>query len=614
MASSELHELQKRQELHRRASDLFTQARQLPALQVSAWLRPHTDGDQQLAEYVWKLIRSDPGNSEFLSRPVHTPLVEQPRENVDVQAVPDTIGGYRVLSRIGEGGHGVVYLAEQSAPRRQVAIKVLKGVLHSDAIEAVRRLDREREIIAALDHPGIAKVYDAGTTDAGSPFVVLEYVPGVRITDAADKVCMPIRERIGLFIRVCEAVQHAHDRGVIHRDITPSNILLVSDSTDAAPHAKIIDFSIAKVVAGFGGQAGVPFTLAGTPIGTPSYMSPEQARGDADISVRTDVYSLGAVLYELLVGVPPFESRDRVEFFNAVRDPNIAVATLTARVRLLSERAVEVAKVRRITEKGLTRMLRGELSWIVAKALEKEPGRRYQSTTEFADDLKAYLERDKPVKAAPPSVWYRARKFGRRNRRLIVTGMVVGIPLTGWAIWMQLQARQFWRDSTALVNHAAFAFNDAAQRAYARSTPEGFQDAAYLFEQGFRAADMIGEGDTPGAVDTLSNWADSLDKLEAHDAAAIAVYRRAWQAKIQLDGEQDAFTRWRLLCLANAEADAGLYAEAAVSYQELLRLFEENAPTIETLRGVLGRLAHVLDADGKHDEAAKARARAEAGR
>ncbi|MBC7771182.1 MAG: serine/threonine protein kinase [Pyrinomonadaceae bacterium] len=597
-------------ELHQRSCDLFVQARQLPACQIPAWLRVQAGNDDRLTEAVWRLIQHDPGESEFLNRPLQTPLLQLPREDVEIHIVPDAIGAYRVRSRIGEGGHGVVYLAEQAAPRRQVAIKVLRGVSHVDVPEAVRRLDREREIIAALDHPGIAKVYDAGTTEAGFPFVVLEHVSGIRITDAADAASMSIHQRVRLFIDVCDAVQHAHDRGIIHRDITPSNILVPRDSAEATPRAKIIDFSIAKVMSGFGGQTGVPHTLEGSPIGTPSYMSPEQARGDTVVSVQTDVYSLGAVLYEVLVGVPPFEGGDRIAFMNAVRDPDRAVPMLSSKVRLLGDRAETVARLRGTNECGLRRLLQGELSWITAKALEKDPGRRYQSAAAFADDLRAYLARDRPVKAASASVWYRGRKLARRNRRLLLTAAAVAAPLLGMAGYFFWYAAHEFERTVRVANNGVAAFERYARESYDAGGPDNLERAAKLYEAAYTMMSDLGEPSTPSATDILNNWAETRFKAGGRDPASIDLYRRAWEAKKKLDGEQDGITRWRLWCLADALVDAGLFSDAAESYQELLRLFGTSPPKVETLRNVLERFAGVLDALGRHDEAAKARARA----
>jgi non-specific serine/threonine protein kinase/serine/threonine-protein kinase len=356
----------------------------------------------------------------------------------------DLVGPYRLVERLGEGGFGQVWLAEQREPiRRRVALKLIKPGM--DSAEVLARFAAERQALALMDHPGVAKVFDAGLTSAGRPYFAMEYVPGPPITAFCDQARMTPRERIELFIRVCLAVHHAHQKGIIHRDLKPSNILV--SNVDAKPEPKVIDFGVAKAVS----QQLTDRTLhtgIGRLLGTPEYMAPEQAGDPAgasgqDIDTRADVYSLGVVLYELLAGVLPFDSR---ELRGAAPDsiwrlilhtdpPKPSTRLLEAPeapppdpktpARMTSLR--EIARARNTDPRQLTRTIRGDLDWIVMKCLEKDRTRRYDSAASLAQDLERHL-RSEPVLAGPPSVGYRTRKFVRRHR--VGVGVVAGLATT----------------------------------------------------------------------------------------------------------------------------------------------------------------------------------------
>jgi non-specific serine/threonine protein kinase/serine/threonine-protein kinase len=346
---------------------------------------------------------------------------------LDAGAPPLEIGPYRLLRRIGEGGMGEVWEAEQSAPlERRVAVKLVK--LGMSTRQFLARFESERQALALMEHPSIARVLDGGATDAGRPYFVMEYVEGAPITEYCDRVRMTVPARIELFIAVCEGVQHAHQKGIIHRDLKPSNVLVTEIDGRAVP--KIIDFGVAKAT--FGSLTDkTAHTVLGGWIGTPAYMSPEQAQISDDLDTRTDVYSLGVMLYELLTGVAPFDAATLGaagvdEMRRLIRD--VEPPRPSTRVRSAAATTTETAERRRVEPAALIKRLAGDLDWIVMKALEKEKERRYGSPAELAADLRRHLQSE-PVLAGPPSRVYRARKFVRRHRVLVAASTAVAIAL-----------------------------------------------------------------------------------------------------------------------------------------------------------------------------------------
>ncbi|HKB37469.1 MAG TPA: protein kinase [Gemmataceae bacterium] len=359
--------------------------------------------------------------------------MEQPAPGATVDLAPPTervgaiIGRYKLLERIGEGGFGVVYMAEQQQPvRRKVALKVMKPGI--DTRQVIARFEAERQALALMEHENIAKVLDAGATDSGRPYFVMELVRGVPITEFCDKNALTARERLELFVEVCRAVQHAHTKGIIHRDIKPTNVLVTLQA--GAPVPKIIDFGVAKAT----GQQLTEktlFTNFAQMVGTPLYMSPEQAEMTSiDVDTRSDVYSLGVLLYELLTGTTPLDKeRLKAAAFDEVRRiiredepprPSVRLSTM-------GQQAGRSISAHRISDaQQLLRLVRGELDWIVMKAMEKDRARRYETASALAADVQRYL-RDEPVEACPPSAWYRFRKFARRRKALL--GVVSGVAL-----------------------------------------------------------------------------------------------------------------------------------------------------------------------------------------
>ncbi|QDU83121.1 Serine/threonine-protein kinase PknB [Planctomycetes bacterium Pla163] len=346
------------------------------------------------------------------------------------EAAGAVIDRYTLLEPIGEGGMGTVWRASQTEPvKREVALKVIK--LGMDTREVVVRFEAERQALALMDHPGIAKVIDGGATASGRPYFVMELVQGAPITDFCREHQLGLRARLELFGKVCEAVQHAHHKGVIHRDLKPSNVLV--SMGDNGPQPKVIDFGIAKATsAELTNQT--MFTQAGQIIGTPEYMAPEQAGMDgADIDTRADVYSLGVLLYELLTGTKPFDMRVALqtgydELLRQIRE--VDPAKPSTRVSSLSAEEATTAITRRVNVETLSRRLRGDLDWVVMKAIEKDRTRRYDTPTGLADDVARYL-RQEPVTAAPPSATYRFRTFVKRRRKTVAAIATIAVVLVG---------------------------------------------------------------------------------------------------------------------------------------------------------------------------------------
>jgi eukaryotic-like serine/threonine-protein kinase len=420
----------------RRVKDLFVAALDMAdANERAEMLDRECGGDAELRQRVTDLLAAHDAPHAALNKPLAAPPDLTSAYSSPNAAPSESIGSvlagkYKLLQEVGEGGMGSVYMADQLQPvKRRVAVKVIKAGM--DSARVLARFEAERQALALMDHPNIAKVLDAGATESGRPFFVMELVKGVPLTQFCDQHKLTVLDRLNLFMQICSAVQHAHQKGIIHRDLKPTNILV--ESHDGKPVPKVIDFGLAKATSGIQLSEHTLFTALGTVAGTPLYMAPEQAAFNAvDVDTRADVYALGVILYELLTGTTPIE---RVTFKKAAFDEMMRMIRelepVTPSSRLSSsESKASVAAVRQMEPAKLGRYVRGELDWIVMKSLSKERDRRYESATAFAKDIERFLNHE-PVLAGPPSAGYKLRKFVRRNRPQVVAGALVLLVLVG---------------------------------------------------------------------------------------------------------------------------------------------------------------------------------------
>jgi serine/threonine protein kinase len=430
---------------HEREVEVFEAALELPPGQREAFVAQASGGDSALLERVRALLHAAENGTDFL-----TPIAPTPPPNLPAIEKPgDRIGRYKLLEQIGEGGCGVVYMAEQEEPiRRRVALKVIK--LGMDTRQVIARFEAERQALALMDHPNIAKVHDAGTTATGRPYFVMELVRGLRITDYCNDKRLPTGKRLELFIQVCQAVQHAHQKGIIHRDLKPSNILVTVN--DGVPVPKVIDFGIAKATSGERLTDKTVFTAFHQFIGTPAYMSPEQAElTSVDIDTRSDIYTLGVLLYELLTGQTPFDAAELLragldEMRRMLREkeparPSTRLSTLNA------DELTATARLHGLEPPKLISLVRGDLDWIVLKCLEKDRARRYETANALLMDIQRHLSNE-PVIARPRSRLYEFQRTIRRHKvgfaaaTAVLAALFLGLGVATWSLTKEKKARR----------------------------------------------------------------------------------------------------------------------------------------------------------------------------
>jgi eukaryotic-like serine/threonine-protein kinase len=441
---------------------IFEAARQIgDASQRQVYLQAACAGDPAMRERLQEMLAAQPdadglfqGGAASLELPASTMALRTEKPG-------DRIGRYKLRETIGEGGCGVVYVAEQEEPvRRRVALKVIK--LGMDTRNVIARFEAERQALAMMDHPNIAKVLDAGATETGRPFFVMELVRGIKITEFCDQNHLSTRERLELFMKVCQAVQHAHQKGIIHRDLKPSNILVTLH--DGVPVPKVIDFGIAKATEGRLTDLTI-YTELHQFIGTPAYVSPEQAEmSGLDIDTRSDIYSLGVLLYELLTGKTPFDAKELMaagldQMRRTIREQEPVRPSTRLGTMLEGERTT-TAQHRHTEVPRLIHLLRGDLDWIVMRCLEKDRARRYDTANGLAMDIQRHLKSE-PVVARPPSAAYKAQKFIRRNRVMATAAMIVALVLMLGAL---VSTREAFRANRAKGDAVTAATQERRQR------------------------------------------------------------------------------------------------------------------------------------------------------
>jgi serine/threonine protein kinase len=631
-----------------RLIEVFNEAKaRPPGAERDQYLAEACRHELALKEQVIALLQAHEGAGDFLRPapllPPASPLTEKPG---------DRIGRYKLLQQIGEGGCGVVYMAEQEEPvRRRVALKVIK--LGMDTKNVIARFEAERQALALMDHPNIARVFDAGATDTGRPFFVMELVRGIKITDYCDQNNLSTHERLELFIQVCQAIQHAHQKGIIHRDIKPSNILVTQNESEAVP--KVIDFGIAKATTDQRLTDKTVFTAFEQFIGTPAYMSPEQAMMTSlDIDTRTDIYALGVLLYELLTGQTPFDARELMAagldvMRRVIREvepvkPSTRLTQEFAKVgKWESEKVGEAARApsdsrsptfppapfqRRARHDSrelqcLISTLRGDLDWIVMKALAKDRTRRYETANGLAADILRHLNNE-PVTACPPSRWYefqktvRRHKFGFAAAAALILVLALGVLAS---TWQALRATRAERDQIKLRQEAeAEKSNAQTEAAKSRQVAQFMQDML----KGVGPSAALGRDTTTMLREILDQTARRLNALKGQPAVeadlrttlgnvyfdlgeytnAAAMHREALELQKQRLGDEHPEVASALDFLATALWKQGQRAEAEAIYRDALAmrrklLGEENKAVADSLDSV----ARIVEAQGNLAEA-----------
>jgi len=600
---------------------IFTEAiEKEDPVERAAFLDRVCASDPALRQRIDRLLLRHQQSDNFLESP-NAVLIASADE--PIREGPGTvIGPYKLVEQIGEGGFGLVFMAEQQQPvRRKVALKILKPGM--DTRQVIARFEAERQALALMDHPNIAKVLDAGETASGRPHFVMELVRGVPITDYCDQNRLTTRERLELFAHVCQAVQHAHHKGIIHRDIKPSNVMVTLH--DEVPVVKVIDFGIAKAL----GQQLTDKTLVtgfAQMVGTPMYMSPEQAHlSGLDIDTRSDIYSLGVLLYELLTGTTPFD-KDRFkqvgyeQMRRIIREEEPPKPS--KRISTLGQAATALSTSRKTDPRRLSQLFRGELDWIVIKALEKDRNRRYDSASALAADVQRYLH-DEPVQAIPPSARYRFRKFVRRNRTAVGAVSVLALALAGMIAGVLAHNRQL--EETRAASRAT-ALVQGLGSADITAVPRIIEDLAEYRRWADPLLTHLTEDKRAGSKEQLrarlalvtadSSQVEPLSRMLLNASpqellvirAALLPYRaqiQEWLWQVAIDAEAKPDQRLRAACaLAGFDPDSARWTLAAphVAAQLVaenpihLRVWLEGFASIRlALQQPLGRISRNAD-------------------
>ncbi len=578
-----------------RVKELFDAALERSAGERDEFLRQACGGDASLCAEVKSLLSAhawpdDLSQPAIFALPTHDPQPDQ------------TIGPYRLVRKIGEGGMGQVWLAEQMEPlRRQVALKLIRGAVYDDAL--LRRFGDERQSLALMEHPAIAKVFDAGATPEGQPYFVMEYVPGEPITKYCDRKKLKLGERLELFIKACEGVQHAHQKAILHLDLKPANILVVE--VDGQPMPRIIDFGLARAM-GSGAQSAAPTRLAENVAGTPGYMSPEQAAGE-DVDTRTDVYSLGVVLYELLSGQLPFDASLGLTAIVREAQEKTSIRP-SARAAEQSDAAQRAAANRQLKPKQLASALSGDLDLVVRKALDRDRARRYGTPSELAADIQHFL-RHEPVAAHPANTGYRAGKYIRRHSVGVAMASVLALLVVGFAVVQTVQLRRITveRDRTARQRDRADRIADFMTGMFKVSDPSEARGnqvtAREILDKASTQIESGLSGDPETQASLMYVMGTVYENLGLYSRAE-SLLEKALDRQKRVLGPNHSDTVKTMTELGIVLTDESRYADAEKLYREALDIVRHTSgsrdPRAATLMVNLG---FILGREGKYPEA-----------
>jgi serine/threonine protein kinase/tetratricopeptide (TPR) repeat protein len=612
-----------------RLVEVFSEARAYPpGVTRDQFLAAACRDKPELERDIRSLLRTDEGSPDFLkAAPLDLGFAGR------CEKPGDRIGRYKLLEKIGEGGCGVVYMAEQEEPvRRRVALKVIK--LGMDTHQVVARFEAERQALALMEHASIARVFDAGATDAGRPYFVMELVRGVKITEYCDQQNLRTEERLTLFAQVCRAIQHAHQKGIIHRDIKPSNVLVTVNDGVAVP--KVIDFGIAKATEQRLTDKTV-FTCFEQFIGTPAYMSPEQAEmSSVDIDTRADIYALGVLLYELLTGSTPFDGKALVsaginEIRRIIRETEPAKPSTHLGALKLAELET-VSASRQVIAPQLIQRVRGDLDWIVMKCLEKDRGRRYETASGLAADIQRHLQSE-PVAARPASAGYRFHRLVRRNKLAfaasvaIAAVLVIGSTTSTWMFLRESAARTRATEAEKLAN-ARLVQVSAERDATEVARKEAEAISAFMTEV-FQSSDPQRDGRTITVADTLDKAVKKLETDLADQPAqrnsmlaalgnayealglhsqAVPIREKTLQYRRNVSGLEDPSTALAMHSLANSYSRLGRVSEALKLREEMVAIRRRTlGPEDPWMIAAMGSLADSYQQSGRRNEALRIR-------